>query len=165
MGAIWDLVQDLFEEEDGSLPDILIAEIAPEAIARVYGYLRTHSTVITKYPYFWDKARNQEAHVDSVPNAAQRLLEGMAEPFHIVLRGLTFRNTEIPDLGVFVFADKIILDYHAGKEWSESQVLALFELLRHICNIDPNARIKYDEDSVPDFKQRFQRAWSMFQES
>ena len=165
MGAVWNLIHDLFEAADGSLPDIRITELTPEGVAKVYDYLRAHSRLACTNPHFWDKTSKQEAHVDSVPNAAQRVIEGLAEPFHIAVGGLKFLNTKIPDLGIFVFQKEIALDYRTGKEWAEPQLLALFELLRHICSIDPHARIKYDEGSVPDFKQRFQRAWSMFQRS
>ena len=64
-------------------------------------------------------------------NPALKLIEGEAEPFHVVFGGIKSSSGKVvPDLGVFVMAsDYISLDYKMGKQWNTEAVIGLFEIM------------------------------------
>lgn len=162
MGKVWDLIHGFFEQDDGSLPEIRIIRLTPKGVAEVYAFIRSQSQIASKSPSFWHTTERREVPIDAVPNAAALVVVRVAEPFHIVVGNLAFQNTRIPDLGMFIFQDQIAFDYRMGKEWGEPQVLALFGLLQHICNIDPGVQIDLEGATPPQAKRRFQEAWSTF---
>lgn len=47
------------------------------------------------------------------------MAEGLADPFHVVLGGIRGTNQVIPDLGVFVLTDGLVLSYRMGPEWGK----------------------------------------------
>lgn len=137
-----------------------VTHLSPKGIADVYAFIRANSTIVSANPVFWHVTQQQEIPLDAVPNAAALVVERMAEPFHVVISGLRFQDTIVPDLGMFIFQDQIAFDYRMGQEWGEAQVMALFELLWQICNIDLQAKIGLEEGVNPEVKRRFQDAWS-----
>lgn len=84
--------------------------------------------------------------------------EGTAAAFHIVVKGLTFLGATIPDLGVFIFSEFIVLDYRMGKEWGPEQVAALFECLRQMKEIAPSAQITLPVGELTEVRLRFEEA-------
>ena len=97
--------------------------------------------------------------LDSVANAAHLVVSGKAAPFHFLVQGLSFQDTTIPDLGVFVFPERIVLDYRMGSAWGPAELMALFELLKEIRQLDPNAKITLAEEILPTIRERFDTAW------
>jgi hypothetical protein len=80
-----------------------------------------------------------------VPNAAALVIQSGAEAFHIVCQGLSYGSEVIPYLGVFVFDDRINLDYRMGAEWNAAKLKALFGMLQEINRIAPAAKISIEE--------------------
>jgi hypothetical protein len=93
-----------------------------------------------------------------VSNAAALVASGEAEAFHVVFGGLHFRDTTIPDLGVFVFPDQLALDYRMGPAWGPKELEALFQLLDELTALDPRATLTLEEGVLPDVVARFQTA-------
>ena len=106
-GELWDQLHDLFDTDDGSLPDIEINNLGGKEVTDVYAYLRSHSELTSDEQYFWSITENKDVPVKSVANAAQLVIRGEAEVFHVVVKGLFFGGAIIPDLGIFVFKDAI----------------------------------------------------------
>jgi hypothetical protein len=138
---LWDQLHDLFDTDDGSLPDIEINNLSGEEVVNIYAYLRAQSELTSNEQYFWSKTENKDVQVDSVANAALLVVSGEAEAFHIVVRGLAFGGAGIPDLGIFVFEDSISLDYRMGPEWGPAELNALFLCFCKILKIAPLAQV------------------------
>lgn len=164
MSQLWNQLHDLFDTDDGSLPDIELNNLTAEEIENIYAYLRLNSKIVSCGAYFWSITTQEEVPVDSVENAASLVVRGEAEGFHILVGGLTFGETVIPDLGIFVFKDSISLDYRMGQEWGSAEVDALFALFSKIREIAPLVEIEYPDYSS-EVSERFKTAlvsyWSV----
>lgn len=66
------------------------------------------------------------------PDDASLVASGIAAPFHVVLADIVGLKCPIPLLGVFVLADRLIIDYRMGAAWATAQVESLLHLLREL---------------------------------
>ena len=156
----WAKLHDLFDTDDGSLPEIHVNYATRAATVSGYDLLRRRAArVVTEKPYFWSKAHDAECALDSVSNAAAFVVTGEAEPFHVVLGGIQTRSTTIPDLGVFVFPNQLAMDYRMGPAWGASALEALFQVLVELVAFDPSATVSLEENVVTSVAARFQTAW------
>ena len=75
-----------------------------------------------------------------------KLIEGEAEPFHVVFGGIKSSSGKVvPDLGVFVMAsDYISLDYKMGKQWNTEAVIGLFEIMLVFESFGKNTVISHE---------------------
>jgi len=169
---LWDSLHDLFDTDDGCLPDIEMEGLPAEAVAELYAFLRSRSELVgymphslTGQPCFWSVAEQEEVPLDAVPNPARLMSEGAAEAFHVILGGLRFGGAVIPDLGLFVFSDALAFDYRMRPEWGPAQVVALFECLRQIQRIAPSVQIGLPAGELPGVRERFVLALQQYQNS
>lgn len=160
----WHELQALFARDDGSLPDIEIRHVSPQGLAAMYAFIRARSTIVTEALSFWSEIAKRETPLDVVPNVAELVVSGQAVPCHFVVRGLSFHDTVIPDLGVFIFQQQIALDYRMGPEWGPRQLLALFELLRSLLTLDMHATVTLPDAVVPALQRKFQRAFARYRQ-
>jgi hypothetical protein len=108
---VWPELRDLFETDDGSLPEIRVDYSNSAATVDGYAELRAWATRVgTDSPQFWPRTRDAACAVDSAPNAAALVVSGEVDAFHIVLGGLQVGGITILDLGVFVFPSRLALD-------------------------------------------------------
>ncbi|MBO6518563.1 MAG: hypothetical protein JJ900_16840 [Rhodospirillales bacterium] len=162
--SLWTDLRALFEEDDGTLPEIRITYVKRDAVVAGYAMLReVPGTAINDGAGFWCKLRHEERPLDSVPNAAALVVAGDAEPFHVVLRGMQLEGTTMPDLGVYVFPGQLALDYRKGTGWNAEVLGALFLLLADLSALDEAASLGLDDHAPAEDEQKFQRAWIMFQ--
>ena len=163
MSWLWSEVHELFDTDDGSLPDILVQYRRAEATAEGYALLRGEASPgSTENETFWSTVEKDDRPVDSVQNAASLVLSGESEAFHVVLAGIRSGDTVIPDLGVFVFPDELALDYRMGKAWGAGEVEGLFKLLVRLVALDPGASVKPGNVFPPDPGRRFDKAWRRY---
>ena len=142
MNSIWSQVRDLFEHDDGSLPEIELTNLGPAAIPRVLATLwrRGHDATAGGASYC-DRRDGQDKPIvsaEDAANAAALVCSREAESIHAVLGGLEYAGSRIPDLGVFVHPDGVILDYRKGSAWGPQEVAVLFELLLTIAETEPD---------------------------
>lgn len=159
MSSIFDELRDLFETDDGSLPEIRVRFSDRVAIVAGYALLRARAKGISGHAEFWSVARGELLSLDSVPNAAQLAVSGEAAPFHVVLSGIESRGVELPPLGVRIDPDQIALDYRMGAEWRAAEVEGFFELLADLGHPNPAATLGLEQGFPVDAHARVQRAW------
>jgi hypothetical protein len=159
---LWSELRDHFEIDDGSLPEIRVDYADPEAMIRGYATLREQARNVHGHLSFWSISDEEARPLDSVPNAATLVVSGEAEPFHVLLVGVQPRGITLPDLGVFVDADRLTLDYRMGDEWGPAEVESLFALLSSLAAFDPRSSVSLQEGVLPEVEARFQRVWRRF---
>ena len=123
---------DYFATNDGSLPEIEVAFVSPEGVVEAFEFLFSCGArdVTVGGASLWLRQREQgRALVGG--DGGTRIAAGGAEGFHVVLADITSLGTILPDLGVFVDAESLVIDYRMGPEWGPAQVSALLALLRH----------------------------------
>jgi hypothetical protein len=157
---LWAELHDLFDTDDGSLPEVRVAYSDPKATIAGYNLLRKRaSRIVTDNPSFWSKTEKEERPVDSVSNAAVLVVSGEAEAFHLVLGGIQLGGGAIPDIGVFVFPDQLCLDYRMGTAWGPHELEAFFALLAELTALDPQASVSLEEGVLAEIADRFQQVW------
>jgi hypothetical protein len=157
---LWEEVRDLFEVDDGSLPEVRVNYSEGRATALGYELIQNRAaSIVTDRPHFWSKVHAAEVPLSAVPNAAALVVSGESEAFHVVFTGIEFNGTVIPDVGVFVFPDELTLDYRMGSEWNDARVRALFELLAALLALDSKASLSLEDAVLPEIKSRFSEAW------
>ena len=161
MIQLWEQLHNLFDTNDGSLPDIELNNLTTDQVENIYLYLRLSSKLISHSSYFWSFITDEEILVDSVENAASLVVNDEAECFHILIGGLCFGGTSIPDLGVFVSRDSICLDYRMGQEWGSTELGALFILFSRIREIAPLVEIEY-LSSYSKIREQFKSALTKY---
>ena len=157
---LWDEVHDLFDTDDGSLPEIRVDYTNARAMVRGYAFLRARaSRIVPENAAFWSKTHAEERPIDSVSSAAGLVASGKADAFHVLLAGIQVNGVAIPDLGVFVFPDQLALDYRMGPSWGPAEVEALFQLLAELTAFDSRATLSHHLGPTPEAGARFQEAW------
>ena len=157
---IWNELRDLFETDDGSLPEIRVDY--RNSAATVFGYAllrRRAARIVSESPCFWSKTHGAERPLDSVANAAALVVSGEAEAFHVIFGGIQSDGVVIPDLGVFVLPDQLALDYRMGSGWGPVELEVLFGLLGELVSLDPDASPSLEDGVLSDAAARFQNAW------
>ena len=160
---LWTELHDLFDTDDGSLPEVRVAFADKRAVITAFAELRGRGQDVThRGSTFWSVAHSKDCPLDSVPNAAALVVSGEAEPFHLVLRGIEMSGVRLPDLGVWVFDDQVAIDYRMGPEWRAAQLRAPFQLLIKLSRSDPRASVTLDPKTLAEVADRFQACWSRF---
>jgi hypothetical protein len=161
---LWKELHYLFDTDDGSLPEIWIVNLSKEGVVAIFSYLQNACRAIASGAVFWSLEDQQEKPINSVPNAADLVAQGRAEPFHFLCQALTYEGVVLPDIGVFVFGDQIALDYRMGKEWDAVKLNALFGILKEVKRIDSGARISIEDYALPQVRKQFETTWRRFSE-
>lgn len=162
MNVLLDSLQNLFSQDDGSLPEIFVHGLSGAEIVEIYTMIRQVNRFLVGSPFFRHRGDHQDKPLDSVPNAAQLVVAGEADPFHFLTRGIVLGETSLPDLGVFVFDHAVALDYEKGPAWGTPQIKGLFELLRMVFAKAARPRVRFDADTGSDENPRFTGALATF---
>ncbi len=145
----WSLVRHLFEEDDGSLPDIFVEQLSRAETVAVYEWVMSRCALFDA-PTAWHIVENRDVLVSSIPRPAQAFVDGVLEMFRHGLVGLSFDGIELPSLTICVESGGVSFDYRKGTEWNERTVEALFSFLAAIKRIAPNAVISQAEEGYSD---------------
>jgi hypothetical protein len=160
---LWYELHDLFDTDDGSLPEIWLTHLTGSEVASIYLFLLSRGKDVPLYrTTFWDKQLQQARALDSVQNAAMLVVQGRAEPFHLLIGGLTLHEIIIPDLGIFVWDDSLYIDYRMGSEWGPAELGALFECLYHINKIAPEMQVVLEDGVIEQVQKRFRQVWQHY---
>jgi hypothetical protein len=164
MDSLWSQLRDLFEHDDRSLPELELTHLRPETIPSVLAMLwrRGHDVTAGGASYCdqRDGRDNPIASTEDAVNAALLVCSGVAQPLHVVLRGLGDADAPVPDLGVFVHQGGLIFDYRMGPAWKPHHVVALFELLLEISAIEPEMVVRHQYSD-----ETFDAAWKRYKEA
>jgi hypothetical protein len=157
--SVWKRLRSLFDTDDGSLPTVRLTGLSSQGLAAVYAFLRARARV-SPAATFWHRSLERDELLSSWPNSALLVVADEADSFHFLASGMAFGDVVLPDLGVFISRDEVVLDYQMGPEWDERRVLALFELLRQLTALDSQARVRLHRHMLPRVEQKFLDAFS-----
>src|SRR5687768_7482029 len=155
---LWAELHDLFDTDDGSLPEVRVDFADKQAVIAAFAELRSRGQdAANGGATFWSIAHSEACPLSSVPNAAELVVSGEAEPFHLLLRGIDIGGVRLPDLGVFVFDDEIAIDYHMGPQWGPNEVRGLFQVLLELSRLDPESSLALEPGVAREVVERFMR--------
>jgi hypothetical protein len=149
----------LFEADDGSLPEFVIAGLDDTALVAAYNRLSADSRVVNSTQTVHRRLDGVDVLLQGLNDPVGSVVRGEVEPFHVVFGGIAVYSTRLPDIGVGVFPGELILDYRMGPGWTPQAVEAFLHLLSELARTSPTARVGL-EDHVPRFwVERFEHAW------
>lgn len=126
-------LSEYFVTDDGSLPEVQVGfsdhSLVPVAFKHLYDKGARNVTI--NGGYLWLKSTDTEKPFSGYEDALL-VASGAAEPFHVVLAGISGSSTPIPDLGVFVFSDSLDFDYRMGPAWGQSEIQSFLALLSQL---------------------------------
>lgn len=124
--ALFDAIQAVFSDDEGSLPEVQIDGIAPSEAQELFALaapLQSGQTV-------WDEERDEEVSIRDFTEPGRLAAKGRLSSLHFVLRELRWGDGELPELGVSVWPGTLALDYSPGAEWTVNVVARFVRLLR-----------------------------------
>lgn len=162
MGWLYEAVSRHFSGDD-HVSWVHIKYARPTAVSSAYRWLRDKATgLMNESAYVWSKTEEREVPVDSIPNAAELVIRGEGEPFHVWLTGIAMADGDLPELGFFVFPDEIEVGWHGGSAWRKQEVEGFFALLFELTQKDPKATLAMPDGVVDDYVESFMEAWQRF---
>ncbi|AYN96956.1 hypothetical protein EAW52_25010 [Pseudomonas sp. LTJR-52] len=123
-----------FETNDGSLPEIELIFSNPEKVSQAFELLLASDArdVTAGGGSLWLKAHQKQKPFMGSGDAAL-VIADIAEPFHVVLAGITSDGCTLPDLGVLVTQSCLTIDYRMGHSWREAEVRSFLVVLKKLC--------------------------------
>lgn len=132
----------LFENDDGSLPDIFVENISANESIEIYSWVLSLTKPYGE-PTLWSLEEERDIKVSDIPNPAQYYVQGKSESFRHCLEEFEINGTKIPQLTIALNESRVEFDYRMGKEWGEKELNALFEFLYRIKLIVTGAKITH----------------------
>ena len=162
MSPLWQQVRELFEIDDGSLPDIFVENLSQTEIVAIYEWVMSQCSVFGN-PVAWSITDKRDIAIKDISRPAQAFVEGNIEMFRHGLAGLSYDGHKLPELTICVEPEGISFDYRKGSAWNEHVLHALFQLLSEIKRIAPHAAINQaEEGSSNKPSQAFRSAFESF---
>ena len=141
----WLDLKAYFDPDDGFLPEVSLDGYRPQEIVSIFNHLVSISSLSSLESGLWHIPTESNVKLNQFPCAAEVMLKGKAESFHMLLKGLTFEGVTLPDLGAFIFKDGIILDYRRGSEWSDQVIRTFLTLISKVMTPRPEIVVRHQE--------------------
>ena len=109
----WDRLRWQSDTDDGGLYNIRVAGLDEPGVVAAFEFILVRSASDPDY-HFWHTGLERDERMADYPDAARLIVRGVADPLNVLASGLAFRGAEIPDLGVFVWADEVTFDCRMG---------------------------------------------------
>jgi hypothetical protein len=139
---LWQQLRHLFEEDDGSLPEIVLGNLRGSDPQNLFEFLRDRAGPdALDDQTLWDEELESDVPVVERPNAAELVATGRLQSFHVVFRGLCDDDTEIAPIGAFFLSDEVCLDYRMGEAWDADVLAAFMRLVAHMKRLVPHAQV------------------------
>lgn len=125
---------EYFHDDDGSLPEIELRFARPALLVMALEYLfglPGACDASRDMACVWSRVHDREEPYRG-PQDARRVVSGEIEAFYRLLRAAQVDGCVLPDLGVFVSDEELILNYRMGPQWGESEIGALLRLLARL---------------------------------
>lgn len=137
---LWAELHHLFDNDDGSLPDIFIKNITSSESEEVYFWVMSLTKSYGE-PTLWSLEEERDIKISEITNPVSYYFQGKSESFRHGLEEFEFNGTKIPQLTIAVNETGLEFDYRMGKMWRENELVALFEFLYQIKLLAPGAEI------------------------
>jgi hypothetical protein len=140
---------NLFQADDGSLPDIFVTNLTTEQVETAYAWVLSHSTVSGKL-LTCDILGKEEFEIP-YKDAATHFNLSNTQTIRFSLEGLHFNGSNLSGLTIALEEKgELSFDYRMGPEWDEACITAFFELLSGIKNIAQSAQLFHSDDGDRD---------------
>ena len=153
------LVRVNFEVNEGYFPGIELAGMSGAEVQSIYDLVRAGSKVSSIDSSVWDIQLQTAVALNEAKNPAGLVATNQVAPFHFCVEGLTVDGTELPELGVFIFADSIEFNWRCGEQWTQRAIGVFFEMLNACVRIAPTAFLRIPNVEPPIEPDKILKAW------
>lgn len=136
----------MFDVDDGSYPEICICNLTGDAVVAGYSLIRKIAGSVAGGPCFFNLEANCEMQLDEVDNAAALVVAKKAQPFHFMIRNITFGEGRLRELGIFILDNAIAIDFEKGPLWGEIEIETLLLLIIELMSGCEGAFIRLEDD-------------------
>jgi hypothetical protein len=158
---LWRRLHHLFEEDDGSLPDIFVEGLHDSQLTDVYRFVRSHSRIYDD-PGLWTLETKRDTPIRELDDPVKLLIDGKVDPFVHGLEDFEVDGTKLPLVIVFVWRDFMILNYRMGEEWGPRQLHALFRFLSTLKDMARQARVTHRDSGSNKRTEEFAEAFDEY---
>ena len=159
---LWMSLKHLFEEDDGSLPDVYVEPLTNEQVIQIYEWVRSKSAIYGD-PLAWSIKEQRDIPIRELLHPAKSFMNGEIESFRHGLADFKFSEVQIPELTIEIGQGAISFDYRMGKAWGPSHLAAFFDFLSEIKRQVPNVRIyQADEGCQESPNVEFENALQLY---
>ena len=83
MIELWAQLHDLFDTDDGSLPDLIVENLSSAQVVTIYQWVRSLCDVYTDdgEPTLWHCEQERDVPITSLDSPAQLIISGRAKSF------------------------------------------------------------------------------------
>jgi hypothetical protein len=153
----YEAIKVLFEPEDGTCPEVCLVGIGGPQVIRGFALILESARFLVGAPYFFSTLEKTDKLVKSVPNAAELVVKGEAEPFHFLCRFVATSHAPLPEIGVFVFENGFAIDFEKGLGWGAGAAEGLLELLANMAEGAETPHLVLEEAQPESLKEAMQR--------
>jgi hypothetical protein len=127
--ALWADLRSLFcdEEDENPLPEFHVCELPANAAAAIWRRLLDGARLASPDAVVFVKAEQRDVPVRDVRGLPARAQAGEID-MHVVLGDVLADGRRLPDLGVSIYPDEIVIDYRVNV-WDRDSAAALIHLL------------------------------------
>jgi hypothetical protein len=144
----WLQIADLFDVDDGSLPDVFVDNLSPEQLEQIYIWVMSQCVVVGD-PSAWHVTQEKDIPLRAISAPARAFTNGEIETFRHGLGGLAIGGCELPLLTVSLETPRCMsFDYRSGSEWNERTINAFLQFVLGIREQAPNARISHTDEGI-----------------
>lgn len=141
----WEELKSYFYPDDGFLPEVSLSAYEDQEVVSIFNHLVEISDPSSLESELWHLPTAASVKLSCFPCAAETMLSGDAEAFHILLKQVKFNDVTLPDLGAFIFRDEITLDYRRGPEWTDKVITTFLSLIKTVMVTRPEIVVKHQE--------------------
>ena len=159
---LWGELHAYFDTNDGSLPELWLTLRTPADLVTVVTHLHNYGRLSPHTDWVWFDTDNHEQPLTDVGAVAALVSAGLVPPFHVLLTDLVVEMVRLPDLGMFVMSEWIVLDYRMGAEWQPETLAALFSLLAILAETVPSMTLTLENNVSSSWQDHFVTTWQVF---
>lgn len=134
-----------FDTDDGYLPDVSVSGYDSKEVPQVFNRLINMSSPSSLESELWHLPTEANVKLSNFDCAAELVVRGEAEPFHMMLKKPMYLGVELPDLGAFIFQENITLDYRRGPEWSYRILATFLTFINTVMLLKPSITVEHEE--------------------
>jgi hypothetical protein len=157
MDALWNDLHDLFDTDDGSLPEIRITNLSADSISTIYDMIRTVAKTFPGEPEFWDKRRDQASPLGASQMRLD-LLQKIWRNRSILSRRASRSRAHHYRISAYSYSKIRSRSITAWVRNGMQQCCTLFALFKQIRQVAPVAHITLEDAVIPIVRQRFESA-------
>lgn len=165
---LWQETRHLFEEDDGSLPDLRIDELSEDGVQAVFDALLPLSDLEDPLGGKTASLDGLDKPISSIPDVGKKAARGEVMPVHFVIEGVRMNGTFLPALGVFLEPGaSVAFDYRMGSDWDARSVSAFVSLLDYLrgaagegalASLPDGGRAGQEDPAFPEAANRYLRS-------